>query len=85
MDHPVRTLLYELFVEPILRLLQRPSRGIGGMILVKEFALRVPVVAPESGLSSGGNSAIKDDRYQRSGLAQGSKRPRQSLRNNGSL
>jgi hypothetical protein len=23
MDHPVRTLLYELFVEPFLRLLQR--------------------------------------------------------------
>lgn len=23
MDHPVRTLLYELFIEPILRLLQR--------------------------------------------------------------
>jgi hypothetical protein len=23
MDHPVRTLLYELFIEPILQLLQR--------------------------------------------------------------
>jgi hypothetical protein len=23
MDHPLRTLLYELFLEPILRLLQR--------------------------------------------------------------
>jgi hypothetical protein len=27
MDHPVRTLLYELFVEPFLRLLQRPFEG----------------------------------------------------------
>jgi len=27
MDHPVRTLLYELFVEPLLRLLQRPFEG----------------------------------------------------------
>ena len=26
MDHPLRTLLYELFVEPFLRLLQRPFR-----------------------------------------------------------
>jgi hypothetical protein len=26
MDHPVRTLLYELLVEPLLRLLQRPLR-----------------------------------------------------------
>jgi hypothetical protein len=26
MDHPVRTLLYELFVEPVLQLLQRPFR-----------------------------------------------------------
>jgi hypothetical protein len=24
MDHPVRTLLYELFVEPFLRLFERP-------------------------------------------------------------
>ncbi len=27
MEHPVRTLLYELFVEPFLRLLQRPFEG----------------------------------------------------------
>jgi hypothetical protein len=27
MDHPVRTLLYELFVEPILELLQRLRLG----------------------------------------------------------
>ena len=26
MDHPVRTLLYELFVKPVLQLLQRPFR-----------------------------------------------------------
>lgn len=26
MDHPVRTLLYELFVEPVLQLLQWPFR-----------------------------------------------------------
>ncbi len=26
MDHPVRTLLYELFLEPFLRLLQRPFK-----------------------------------------------------------
>ena len=25
MDHPVKTLLYELFVEPVLRLLQRAT------------------------------------------------------------
>lgn len=25
-DHPVRTLLYELFVEPVVHLLQRPFR-----------------------------------------------------------
>ena len=30
MDHPVRTLLYELFVEPILELLQRLRVGSGG-------------------------------------------------------
>jgi hypothetical protein len=27
MDHRVRTLLYELFLEPSLRLLQRPLEG----------------------------------------------------------
>ena len=27
MDHPVRTLLYELFLKPSLRLLQRPFEG----------------------------------------------------------
>ena len=27
MEHPVRTLLYELLVEPFLRLLQRPFEG----------------------------------------------------------
>jgi len=27
MDHPVRTLLYELFLEPFLRLWQRPFGG----------------------------------------------------------
>jgi hypothetical protein len=28
MDHPVKTLLYELFVEPILELLQRLRVGL---------------------------------------------------------
>jgi hypothetical protein len=28
MDHPVRTLLYELFLEPILELLQRLRLGL---------------------------------------------------------
>jgi len=27
MDHPLRTLLYELFLEPFLRLLQQPFEG----------------------------------------------------------
>jgi hypothetical protein len=30
MDHPLRTLLYELFIEPILQLLQRLWRVIAG-------------------------------------------------------
>ncbi len=29
MDHPLRTLLYELFFEPILRLLQRAWDFVG--------------------------------------------------------
>ena len=55
----MRTLLYELFVEPILRLLQRPSRGIGGLVLVKEFALRVPVAAQKAGWAEAENGVMR--------------------------
>jgi len=70
MDHPARTLLYELFVEPILRLLQRP------------FWTKGQCPTDEKRCEDGG---MKDDRYQSSNPTQTSNCRRQLLRNNGSL
>ncbi len=50
MDHPVRTLLYELFVEPSLRLLQR--------LLERKVNARPTKNAVE-------DDAMKDDTYPR--------------------
>ncbi len=35
MKHPTRTLLYELFIEPLLRLLSRPEPNGGQVLLTK--------------------------------------------------
>jgi hypothetical protein len=46
MDHPVRTLLYELFIEPILRLIQRVLDFVG-RTTIPQRKISMPVLLDE--------------------------------------